>query len=75
MGLVSWVLVGLVAGFLARWVVPGSGPGDFVVTTIVGMAGASSGGLQRLVHRGRDVWGHRIAVPLRPDHPPNRLEP
>lgn len=44
MGLVSWVLVGLVAGLLARWIVPGRGPGGLAVTTILGMAGASIGG-------------------------------
>ena len=45
MGLVSWIVVGLIAGLLAKWVMPGSGPGGLVVTTLLGMAGASIGGL------------------------------
>ncbi|MDQ3639068.1 MAG: GlsB/YeaQ/YmgE family stress response membrane protein [Actinomycetota bacterium] len=44
MGLISWVVVGAIAGLLARRIVPGPDPGRFVVTIILGMAGASVGG-------------------------------
>jgi uncharacterized membrane protein YeaQ/YmgE (transglycosylase-associated protein family) len=44
MGLVSWVIVGALAGLLAKWIMPGSGPGGFLVTVLLGMAGASIGG-------------------------------
>lgn len=44
MGLLSWVAVGAIAGLLARRIVPGPDPGRFVVTVILGMAGASVGG-------------------------------
>ena len=44
MGLISWMVVGLIAGLLAKWIMPGSGPGGLVLTTILGMAGASIGG-------------------------------
>jgi uncharacterized membrane protein YeaQ/YmgE (transglycosylase-associated protein family) len=44
MALISWIGIGLVAGLLARWLMPGSGPGGLLVTTILGMAGASIGG-------------------------------
>ena len=44
MGLISWVVVGAIAGLLARRIVPGPDPGRFVVTVILGMAGASVGG-------------------------------
>ncbi len=60
MGLVSWVLVGLVAGLLARWIVPGSGPGGLVVTTILGMAGASIGGLLAGLIGGTGATGFNI---------------
>jgi uncharacterized membrane protein YeaQ/YmgE (transglycosylase-associated protein family) len=43
-GLLSWVAVGAIAGLLARRIVPGPDPGRFVVTVILGMAGASVGG-------------------------------
>lgn len=44
MGLLSCVAVGAIAGLLARRIVPGPDPGRFVVTVILGMAGASVGG-------------------------------
>ena len=44
MGLISWVIVGAVAGLLARRIVPGADPGRFVVTVILGMADACVGG-------------------------------
>jgi uncharacterized membrane protein YeaQ/YmgE (transglycosylase-associated protein family) len=43
-GLISWVVVGAIAGLLARRIVPGPDPGRFIVTVILGMAGASVGG-------------------------------
>ncbi|AHY48333.1 putative membrane protein (plasmid) [Rubrobacter radiotolerans] len=44
MGLISWIVVGLIAGLLAKWIMPGEGPGGLLVTLILGMAGASVGG-------------------------------
>ena len=44
MGFVSWVVMGAVAGVLARRTVPGPDPGRFIVTLVLGMAGASLGG-------------------------------
>jgi len=44
MGLISWIIVGTIAGMLARWVTPGEEPVGFVVTVLLGMAGASVGG-------------------------------
>jgi uncharacterized membrane protein YeaQ/YmgE (transglycosylase-associated protein family) len=44
-GLISWIVVGLIAGLLARWVTPRPDPGGIIVTVLVGMAGASVGGL------------------------------
>ncbi len=44
MGIISWVVVGLIAGLLAKWLMPGSGPGGLIVTVVIGMAGASIGG-------------------------------
>jgi uncharacterized membrane protein YeaQ/YmgE (transglycosylase-associated protein family) len=43
-GLISWVVVGLVAGLMAKWAMPGPDPGDLIATALVGMAGASIGG-------------------------------
>lgn len=44
MGWISWILLGLVAGALAKWIMPGKDPGGIIVTTIIGIVGASVGG-------------------------------
>jgi uncharacterized membrane protein YeaQ/YmgE (transglycosylase-associated protein family) len=43
-GILSWILVGLVAGFLAKYAVPGEGPGGIVGDVIIGIVGAFIGG-------------------------------
>lgn len=45
MGLVSWVVFGLLAGALARWILPGKDPSGCLVTVALGIAGALLGGL------------------------------
>jgi uncharacterized membrane protein YeaQ/YmgE (transglycosylase-associated protein family) len=45
MGILGWLIVGLVAGFLAKFVVPGEGPGGLIGDIIVGIVGAFIGGL------------------------------
>jgi uncharacterized membrane protein YeaQ/YmgE (transglycosylase-associated protein family) len=44
MGLLGWLIVGLIAGILAKWVVPGEGPGGLIGDIIVGIVGAFIGG-------------------------------
>lgn len=44
MGLLSWILLGLVVGLLAKWIMPGPDGGGFVLTTVLGIAGAFVGG-------------------------------
>jgi len=60
MGLVSWVIVGALAGLLAKWIMPGSGPGGFLVTVLVGMAGASIGGFFVGILGGTGATGFNI---------------
>ncbi len=48
MGIISWIIFGLIAGILSKWIMPGDDPGGFIVTIIIGIAGAVVGGL--LVH-------------------------
>ena len=45
MGIISWIVVGLIAGLLAKLIVPGDDPGGLIVTTLIGMVGAVVGGL------------------------------
>ena len=44
MGIIGWVLLGLLAGALAKMLLPGDDPGGFIVTTIIGIIGALAGG-------------------------------
>ena len=44
MGILSWILLGLVAGAIARLVMPGKGPKGILVTIVVGIVGAFLGG-------------------------------
>jgi uncharacterized membrane protein YeaQ/YmgE (transglycosylase-associated protein family) len=67
MGIISWVVVGLIAGLLAKWLMPGSGPSGFIVTVLIGMAGASLGGfIVRLLGgtgaMGFSVWSVLVAT-------------
>jgi len=45
MGIISWIVVGLIAGALGKLLMPGDDPGGIIVTTLIGMAGAIVGGL------------------------------
>lgn len=44
MGLIAFLLIGLVAGFIARWIVPGPDPMGWVGTLILGIIGSFVGG-------------------------------
>jgi uncharacterized membrane protein YeaQ/YmgE (transglycosylase-associated protein family) len=44
MGILSWIVLGLVAGLLAKMLMPGRGPGGLVVTILLGIGGALLGG-------------------------------
>ncbi len=44
MGIFSWILLGLIAGILAKFIMPGKDESGFVVTTLLGIAGAFIGG-------------------------------
>ena len=44
MGILAWIVFGLIAGALAKFLMPGSDPGGFIVTTILGIVGAVVGG-------------------------------
>ncbi len=44
MGILSWILFGLIAGIIAKWIMPGRDPGGIIVTILIGIAGAFVGG-------------------------------
>lgn len=44
MGIISWLVLGLIVGALAKWIMPGRDPGGILVTIGIGIAGAFIGG-------------------------------
>ncbi len=44
MGLLTWILFGLIAGALAKFIMPGKDPGGCIVTILLGVIGAFLGG-------------------------------
>jgi uncharacterized membrane protein YeaQ/YmgE (transglycosylase-associated protein family) len=44
LGVLGWILFGLVVGIVAKLLMPGRDPGGFIVTTILGIVGAVIGG-------------------------------
>lgn len=44
MGIFSWVILGIIAGALAKWLMPGKDGGGIFVTMALGVAGAFVGG-------------------------------
>lgn len=44
MGILSWIVFGLVVGIIAKLLMPGRDPGGFIVTILLGIAGALLGG-------------------------------
>ena len=44
MGIIAFIILGLLAGVIAKAVLPGDDPGGIIVTTLIGIAGAIIGG-------------------------------
>ena len=44
MGILTWIVLGLVAGLLAKLVMPGKSGGGLILTTVLGIVGAILGG-------------------------------
>jgi uncharacterized membrane protein YeaQ/YmgE (transglycosylase-associated protein family) len=44
MGILSWIILGLVVGIIAKLLMPGKDPGGIFMTIILGVAGAIGGG-------------------------------
>ena len=44
MGILAWIILGLIAGAIAKAILPGRDPGGFIVTALIGIVGAVIGG-------------------------------
>lgn len=44
MGVIAWIIFGLIAGIIAKLIMPGDDPGGFFITILIGIAGALVGG-------------------------------
>ena len=59
-GIISWIVVGLIAGILGKLIMPGRDPGGFLLTVVIGMVGAIVGGLLVNLLGGVGVTGFNI---------------
>ena len=44
MSILAWIVLGLIAGAIAKAIMPGRDPGGFIVTALIGIVGAFIGG-------------------------------
>ncbi|MFG3381878.1 MULTISPECIES: GlsB/YeaQ/YmgE family stress response membrane protein [unclassified Streptomyces] len=44
MSIIGWIVLGLLAGAIAKFLLPGRDPGGLIGTTVIGVAGAFTGG-------------------------------
>ena len=59
MGILGWILFGLIVGALAKLVMPGRDPGGIIVTMLLGIAGAVLGGF---LGRAMGLYGENEAA-------------
>jgi uncharacterized membrane protein YeaQ/YmgE (transglycosylase-associated protein family) len=59
MHIIGWIVFGLVVGIVAKFLMPGRDPGGFVLTAVLGIAGALVGGFL-----GRSLGWYREGDPV-----------
>lgn len=57
MGILAWIVFGLLAGIVAKLIMPGKDPGGFILTIIIGIAGAIIGGFISTLFGMGDISG------------------
>lgn len=60
MGILTWVILGLIVGALAKWIMPGDDPGGLLVTIGIGIGGAIVGGFISTAIGFGDVTGFNV---------------
>jgi uncharacterized membrane protein YeaQ/YmgE (transglycosylase-associated protein family) len=59
-GIFSWIIMGLIVGVIAKLLMPGNDPGGFLVTILLGIAGALLGGFLGTYFSVGDVTGFNM---------------
>ena len=59
-GILTWIIVGLIAGALGKLIMPGDDPGGIIVTIILGIVGAFVGGFVFSLFGGSGVTGFNL---------------
>ena len=67
MGILSWIILGAIAGTIGKLIMPGNDPGGFIITIVLGIAGALVGGFIASALgfggvNGINIWSIIIAV-------------
>jgi uncharacterized membrane protein YeaQ/YmgE (transglycosylase-associated protein family) len=67
MGILAWIVLGLIAGAIAKAIMPGRDPGGFIVTALIGIVGAFIGGfIGNLITgsglNGFSIWSILLAI-------------
>jgi uncharacterized membrane protein YeaQ/YmgE (transglycosylase-associated protein family) len=57
MAIIAWILLGLIAGAIAKAIMPGRDPGGIIVTILIGIAGALIGGFLWNLITGNTSYG------------------
>ena len=60
MGILTWIVMGLIVGALAKFIMPGKDPGGVFITLVLGIAGAFVGGFIGSVLGLGEVTGFNI---------------
>lgn len=60
MGILTWIIMGLLVGVVAKFLMPGRDPGGFIITILLGIAGAFLGGFIGSMLGLGDVTGFNI---------------
>lgn len=61
MGIIAWIVFGLIAGAVAKLIMPGTQSGGWIITIILGILGAVVGGWLGSILLGVDVTGFNIS--------------
>ena len=59
--ILAWIVIGLIAGVLAKIVMPGPDPGGVILTIVIGIVGAFIGGFVVRLLGGSGVTGFNLS--------------